>query len=81
MCTYHPFDDMFTHLCELPDGHPLILIVVKLFEDLVKVFLRLVLFPVPLDCHKSHYYYVNFLVSLKTFKIEYESPSVELDVS
>ena len=53
-----PLQGIFTHLCELPDGHPLILIVVKLFEDLVKVFPRLVLFPVSLDCHKSHYYHV-----------------------
>ena len=57
-CTYLPIIPfkvcLRTHLCKFLDGHPLVLVVVKLFEDLVKVFLRLVLLPVSLHCHKSH---------------------------
>ena len=42
------------HLCELPDRNPLILVVVELLEDLVNVFLRLVLLTISLHCHESH---------------------------
>ena len=42
------------YLCELPDRNPLILVVVELLEDLVNVFLRLVLLTISLHCHESH---------------------------